>query len=149
MTGIVEIKKQIRRALESPLYLIAKAQTPVLPVLWNGVGADMVNGPNKKPVPRWVAAAIGYGSIEILEMGPTPRFKANVTLTMVVRTPVAGGADQNDNLSALVVGGYPYASEAVFDGVTVYIDKAVPGAYGVDRAWLYSEVSAYCTCYRR
>lgn len=146
---IIAIKKQIRRALQGPLFVLCQAQDPKVPIQWSGLPFDRDKETGSLRVPRFIAAAIAWGSITVLEMGPNPMFLAEGGVTFIGRTPVGKGEDENDDLMKLVADAYPYGHEATFDGVTVHIDKLEPGAYGIDGAWLTGEARIFWNIYRR
>ncbi len=146
---IVLVKKEIRRALERPLFDMVEAQSPKIPVQWPGLAFDRVVATRDMPVPSYIATEVNWGTVQITEMGPAPRFVGNGALTMVIRTAATFGADPNDDLAALIANAYPYNLESVFQGVTVHIDKMQSGAYGIEGAWLTALVAVDWTCYRR
>lgn len=143
--AIAEVRKEIRRALEAPFNTLCAAQDPQIPIQWVGIPVDR----NQSPPPRYFSVEINWGSVSVLEIGPTPRFRGNGGLTIITRTPSNGGSDQNDTLSALISTAYPYGSTVNFNGITVYIDKITPGAYGIDGAWLTGMTTVDWEVFRR
>lgn len=143
MSGIVEVKKSIRRAIQIPLQNAANAQSPPLPVQWTGAGLDRPSAPN------YFAAEVGFSAVEITEIGPNPRFQANGVLTVVCWSELKLREDGNDALARIAATAYPYASTLVFDGVTVHVDKMSPGGYGIDGAWMTGLLTVDWTVYRR
>lgn len=146
--AILLVKKEIRRALQIPLIDACEAQNPAIPIQWGGIPMDEV-AEAAKPKGGWISVEINWGDVQVLEIGPNPRFQGNGGMTLVIRTPVASGEDANDAVTKIVASAYPYGAPLVFEGVTVHIDKMQPGAYGNDGAWFTSEGTINWTCYRR
>jgi hypothetical protein len=131
--SIVAIKRDIRHALQVPLKTVCAALSPAVPIQWGSTAIDR-NG-----VARWVSVEINWGDVQVLEIGPNPRFQGKGGLTLVVRTPLKLGEDTNDTLvKDIIPVAYPYGIPLTFGSATVHVDKMTPGAYGIDGAFITS-----------
>lgn len=134
MSGIVEVKGRIRKALSTPLETVAAAQVPPLAVQYDGMAID------RSGLPEYITVGTGFAYIKPIEIGPNPRWIGKGSLTLVIRTPTARSADRNDALAGIISAAYPYGQLLTHDGISVVIDNITTEGYGLDGAWLYSAV---------
>lgn len=148
MSGIVAIKRSIRRALQTPLYDAVLAAGYILPngepaIRWPGVAFE------REGLLNYFDAEIVFGAVTILEIGPTPQVRGDGAMSIVTRSPLKAGEDGNDKLTGIIASAYPYASTPAFAGVEVCVDKMEPGGYGSDGPWTTGLTRVYWNVYRR
>lgn len=146
--AIADIKKQIRRAIQIPLYNAVIAAGYVDGggnpfIKWKGVPFERDNLLN------YFDVEISFSDVVIHEIGPNPMMEGKGVITVNCHSPLNLGEDGNDLLAAVVAAAYPYGPTPAFEGFAVNIDKMLPGSYGIDGPWLTGLVSVDWNIYRR
>lgn len=148
MTSLLSVHKDIRRALQAPLFNAAVAAKYVddldVPLIqWKGLPFDTNNRPS------WMAVEMIFADVIVHEVGPDPMIEGPGAVNIVIRSPLNLGEDGNDALLGIIDTAYPYASTPSFGGVVVNIDKSQHRGYGSDGPWLTGQVSVDWNIYRR
>lgn len=143
MAGIVEVKREIRRALYAPLQAAVQATQYKDRIWWPGLPFDLAAGK------VYFQPGVTWGDVIVREMGPNPRFEGDGSIFVKLAAEPKKGEDATDALGRIVAQAYPYGVPLVFEGVTVHVDKQRPGGYGVYGAWGVSMMFIDWTVYRR
>lgn len=146
--AIADIQKQIRRALQIPLYNAVVAAGYVDPdgnpfIKWKGIPFE------RDGLQNYFDVEIAFSDVVIHEIGPNPLMEGKGHVTVNCHSPLDHGEDGNDKLSAVVAAAYPYGSTPAFGGFAVNIDRMLPASYASDGPWLTGLVSVDWNIYRR
>lgn len=154
--AIVLIQQKIRRALQLPLYdatvaagIVSADNEPY--IQWKGIPfeRDPLVAGVRVNIENYLAVEFSMSDVVIHEVGRNPMVEAKGHVTVNCHSPIDQGEDANDALARIVAAAYPYASTPSFEGISVFIDKMVPGGYGSDGPWLTGLVSVDWNIYRR
>jgi hypothetical protein len=148
VTSLLPIHRDIRRALQLPLYNSAVVEGLVNldgePLIeWQGIPFD------RRELLSFLSFEIGYGPILVHEIGPAPMIEGSGYLSIVIRTPIAEGEDANDALLGIIHAAYPYATTVPFGAAAVHVDKTEHRGYGSDGPWKTGLVVVNWNIYRR
>lgn len=139
MANIATIKKQIRRALQAPLYN-AMLQASILlpgttePAIDFGRNFDRDSIPGLTRYARW---SMIWGSVTVMEIGPTPRIEANGSIEISGFTLWKDEEDANDALLAVALAPYVYNAEFEFEGIRVTVWETTPRQGAKDGTWRF------------
>lgn len=130
MSSLVEVQKNIRKALEKPMATALTAAGLNGDIRWSGLPFDLTAHT------QYVEMRISWGEPDVREMGSNPTHDLQGFATFGVFTAAKKGQDENDRIQAIIAAAYPYAAVLSNGGVDVYVDKLSPGGYANDDAWM-------------
>lgn len=130
MSSLVEVQKNIRKALEKPMLTALTSAGLNNDIRWPGLPFDLTAHD------QYVEPQVVFGEPMVREMGHNPTHDLQGVMTFGVHTASKKGQDENDRIQAIIAAAYPYAAVLSNGGVDVYVDKLSPGGYANDEAWM-------------